>query len=92
MLVFMCSDPGDAMCKVSCGVEPSFKNSDFDASIRPALYCPKNETMVNLKSASFVVIMLLHKGLTRMHSQTKPRLLFGESFTSKRKSLTARKK
>ena len=25
--------------------------------------------------------MLLHKGLTRVHSQKKPRLRFGESFT-----------
>ena len=41
---------------------------------------PKNETTVNLKSASFVVIMLLHEGLTHMHSQINPRLLFGESF------------
>ena len=26
-------------------------------------------------------IMLLHEGLTHIHSQIKPRLLFGESFT-----------
>ena len=44
---------------------------------------PKTETTVNLKSASFVVIMLLHKGLTHIQSQIKPRLLFGESFTLK---------
>ena len=31
---------------------------------------PKNETMVNLKSATFIIIMLLHKGLTHMHSGT----------------------
>ena len=42
---------------------------------------PKNETMVNLKSASFVVIMLSHKGLTRIRSQIKPVLLFAESYT-----------
>ena len=36
---------------------------------------------VNLKSASFVVIMFLHKGLTHIHSQKKPKLQFGESFT-----------
>ena len=42
---------------------------------------PKNETMVNLKSATFVVIMLLHEGLTHIQSQIKPPLLFGESFT-----------
>ena len=35
--------------------------------------------MINL-SASFVVIILLHKGLTHVYSQIKPRLLFGESF------------
>ena len=42
---------------------------------------PKTETTVNLKSASFVVIMLLHEGLTRIQLQIKSRLLFGESFT-----------
>ena len=41
---------------------------------------PKTETMVNVKSASFIVIMLLHEGLTRIQSQIKPRLLIGESF------------
>ena len=44
---------------------------------------PRNETTVNLKSASFVVIMLLHKGLTHIQSQIKPWSLFGESFTLK---------
>ena len=29
----------------------------------------KNENTVNLKSASLIVIMLLHKGLTHVHSQ-----------------------
>ena len=38
---------------------------------------PENETTVNLKSASFVVIMFLHEGLTHIQSQIKPRLLFG---------------
>ena len=42
---------------------------------------PQNETMVNLKSASFIVIMLLHEGLTHIQSQIKPLLLCGESFT-----------
>ena len=42
---------------------------------------PKNETTVNLKSASFVVIMHLHEGLTYIESQIKPWLLFGRSFT-----------
>ena len=41
---------------------------------------PENETTVNLKSASFVVIMLLHEGLTHIHSHKKPRLHFGEGF------------
>ena len=31
---------------------------------------PKTETTVNLKSASFIVIMLLHEGLTHIQSQT----------------------
>ena len=42
---------------------------------------PENKTTVNLKSDSFVVIILLHEGLTHIHSQIKPRLHFGESFT-----------
>ena len=37
--------------------------------------------MVNLKSASLVVIMHLHKGLTHIQSQVKPWLLSGKSFT-----------
>ena len=32
-------------------------------------------------SASLVVIMLLHEGMTHIHSQKKPRLLFGETST-----------
>ena len=65
MLVFMCRDPGDTTSKVLCCVESS--------------YCFKNSNF--LKSASFVVIMLLHKDLTHIHSQKKPRFHFGESFT-----------
>ena len=38
------------------------------------------ETMVNLKRASFIVIMLSHEGLTHIQSQIKHQLLFGESF------------
>ena len=86
MLQFMCRDPGDTTSKVSCCVEPSqsFKNSDFDASVKVPLALrklawPKN--MVNLKSASFIVIMLLDEGLTHIYSQNKPRLHFAESFT-----------
>ena len=44
---------------------------------------PKTEITVNLKSASFVLIMLLHEGLTHIQSQIKLRLLFGESFALK---------
>ena len=36
---------------------------------------------VNLKSSSFDIIMPLHKGLAHIHSQIKPWLFFGESFT-----------
>ena len=46
---------------------------------------PENETTVNLKSASFIVIMHLHEGLTHIQSQIKPWLLSGESFTLTRK-------
>ena len=42
---------------------------------------PENETTVNLKSASFVLIMILHEGYTHIQSQIKPWLIFGESFT-----------
>ena len=43
---------------------------------------PENETILNLKSASFGEIMRLHVGLTHMQTQIKPWLLFGECFTS----------
>ena len=66
MLVFMCRDPGDTASKVSCCVEHTVT---------------AHENTVNLKSAFSVIIMLLHKGLTHNHSQIKPRLHFGESFT-----------
>ena len=33
---------------------------------------PKNETTVSFKSASFIVIMLLHESLTHIQSQRKP--------------------
>ena len=45
---------------------------------------PENKNTVDLKSASLVVIMLLHAGLTHIHSQIKPRLHVGESFTLKK--------
>ena len=45
------------------------------------LSLPENETTVNLKSASFIMIMHLHKCLTHIQSQIKPWLLFAESFT-----------
>ena len=41
----------------------------------------ENENTINLKSASFVVIMLSHEGLTHIHWQKKPRLHFSASFT-----------
>ena len=52
----------------------SVLNSDFDAIVKVPLALgkwasPKNEIRVNLKSASFVVIMFLHEGLTHIHSQ-----------------------
>ena len=49
---------------------------------------PKTETTVNLKSAFFIAIKLLHEGLTHIQSQIKPRLLFGESFTLAPQGLT----
>ena len=42
------------------------------------------KTKLNLKNASFVVIMLSNEGLTHIQSQIKPGLLFGESFTLKK--------
>ena len=44
------------------------------------LHSTENEATVNLKSPSFLVIMLLQEGLTHIQSQIKPWLLFGESF------------
>ena len=61
-------------------------NNDFDASVKMPLKLPlkmslpENVKTVNLKGASFMVIMLLHKGFTHKQSQKKPRLHFGESF------------
>ena len=89
MLVFMCRDPGDATSTVSCCVQTSyfFLNRDFDAIVKVPvalplkMSLPENETMVNLKSASFIVIMLLHEVLIHIQSQIKPWLLFGERFT-----------
>ena len=54
------------------GAKPSqyFKNRDFYASAKVPVAFPlkislrENETTVNLKSDSYVVIMLLHEGLT----------------------------
>ena len=45
---------------------------------------PENETTVNLKNASLVIIMHLHEGLTHIQSQIKPWLLFSKSFTLER--------
>ena len=75
-LVFMSRDPGDTTSKVSCCVELSycFENRDFGASVKVPVVLllkislPEDETTLNLKSASFIVIMLLHGGLTHIHS------------------------
>ena len=95
MLMFMCRDPGDTTSKVPRCVQPSycFRNSDFDASVRVPLKIslPENKTKVNLKNASFVIITLLHEGLTHIHSQIKPGLLFGESFTLNQSTLNNQK-
>ena len=62
--------------------------SDFDAITEVPKALPfkmsltQKENTVNLKRAPFVVIMLLHEGSTHIHSQIKPGLHFGESFTS----------
>ena len=70
-LVFMCRDPGDSTSKVY--VVLSLLSVFKIAFLMLALECPstplkmslpKNETTVNVKSAFFVVIILLHKGLT----------------------------
>ena len=47
--------------------------------------------MVNLTSASFIIIVLLHKGFTHIQSQIKPKLLFGEIFTLSALELAALK-
>ena len=79
MVLFMCRDPGDTMSKVN--VVSSLLSALKIAILMLLLICPKhsywkwvwpdNENSVNLKSASFIAIMLLHKGLTHMHSQKK---------------------
>ena len=40
----------------------------------------QNKNTVNLKSGTFIVIMLLNERLTRVHSQKDSRLHFGKSF------------
>ena len=71
-------DPDDTTSKVSRCVEPSkcFKNGNFYAVVKVPLALrkwawPENRNKVNLKSASFIVIMLLHEGLAHIHSQKK---------------------
>ena len=83
VLVFMCRDPGDATSKVSCCVQTSycFKNTDFDVGVKvPVALALKMSLTRKQKYGFFVVIMLLHKGLTHKHSQKKPRLHVGERF------------
>ena len=41
---------------------------------------PENETTVNLKSASFLVIMLLHEGLTQYSITNKALVAFWPEF------------
>ena len=41
---------------------------------------PKNETTLNLKSASLAIIMHVHESLIHIQSQIKPRLLFWQEF------------
>uniref|UniRef100_A0A671U4Y9 CCR4-NOT transcription complex subunit 10 n=1 Tax=Sparus aurata TaxID=8175 RepID=A0A671U4Y9_SPAAU len=50
---------------------------------------PENETTLNLISASFVVIMHLHEGLTHIQSQIKPWLLFTGKYDESLKHLEA---
>ena len=65
---------------------PECNLRDFDASLKVPIALPlkinllKNKTTLNLKSASLVGTMLLHKCLT-IQSQIKPWLLFHKSFT-----------
>ena len=54
---------------------------DRSSSTPLKISLPENETMVNLKCASFLVIMLLREALTHIQSQIKLWLLFGKSFT-----------
>ena len=89
VLVFMCRDPGDATSTVSCCVQTSycFKYTDFHVIVKVphALHWrwvwPENKNTVHLKSSSLVVILLLHEGLTQIHSQKQLRLHFCESLT-----------
>ena len=79
MLVFMCRDPGDTTSKFHVVSSPlgvlkiAILMLVSECPCSPLkISLPENETMVNLKSASFIVIMHLHKGLTHIQSQIKP--------------------
>ena len=56
-------------------------HAHFTLWMKVQINVPENETTVNLKSASFIIIMHLPEGLTHIQSQIKPWLHFGESFT-----------
>ena len=77
----MCRDPSDTTSKVSSCVEALSVSKIAILYLMLAYECPRtplkislheNKTTVKLKSASFIVIMLLHKGLTHIQSQIKP--------------------
>ena len=79
VLVFMCRDPDDTTSKFHlCRAFLVILMLASECHSTPLkISLPNNETMLNLTSASFDVIMLLHEGLTHIQSQIKPWLLFG---------------
>ena len=77
---------------VDSRVRPDRQESNDGPLLKPSCeVTPRDRhflsAILNLKSASFVVIMLLHEGLTHIYSQIKPRLLFGESLTLRKESI-----
>ena len=73
MLMFMCNEPGDTTSKFHAVSSLLSVLKFFDASVKVPLALRKwawpkeNENVVTLESASFIVIMLLHEGLTHIH-------------------------
>ena len=95
MLVFMCRDPdpGQAKFHVVSYLHSVLKIAILIlASECPCtplkISLPKNETTLNLKSASFVMILHLHKGLTHFQSQIKAIAAFYLEFHFKYFELT----